>query len=105
MDAVDRSNLHIQMLGICFVEPQYRRQGASRRLVQWSTDKADEIGLEAFVKSINDGKHFHAKHGFDYINELILDPKYVETRWWQFRQRSDRSTLDQVILTKLRRRN
>ena len=74
MDTVDRPNLYIQVLEICFVEPQYRRHGAGSLLVRWGTDKADEMGLEAFVESTDDGKPLYAKHGFEYINELILDP-------------------------------
>lgn len=60
------------MLEICFVEPSYRRRGAGNLLVQWGTQKADEMGLEAFVESTDDGKPLYAKHGFEYMNDFEL---------------------------------
>ncbi|KAI4129551.1 MAG: hypothetical protein LQ338_002187 [Usnochroma carphineum] len=60
------------LLEICYVHPSYRRQGAGNMLVQWGTQKADELGLEAFVESTADGKPLYAKHGFHCTNEILL---------------------------------
>lgn len=60
------------MLETCFVEPSYRRCGAGNLLVQWGTRKADEMGLESFVESTEDGKPLYEKHAFQYMNDFVL---------------------------------
>lgn len=42
-------------------------------LLRWGTEKADELGLEAFVESTNDGKPCYEKHGFTYMNTFYMD--------------------------------
>lgn len=61
------------MLAICFVHPEHRRRGAAKLLVGWGTDKADELGIEAFVEATDDGKPCYETHGFTFMNTFYLD--------------------------------
>ena len=60
------------MIDLCFVRPTYRRRGAGRLLVEWGLQKADELGLEAFVESTLDGKPLYESCGFTTMNEFDL---------------------------------
>lgn len=62
------------MLNQCFVHPDYQRRGAGSVLTRWGIEKVDEMGLEAFLESTDDGMLLYAKHGFAVINEFNLNP-------------------------------
>lgn len=59
---------------MCFVHPDHRRRGAGHLLVEWGTKKADEMGVEMFVESTEDGKPLYDRHGLVSMNELTLKP-------------------------------
>lgn len=42
-------------------------------LLRWGTQKADKLGLEAFVEATDDGKPCYEQHGFTYMNTFYLD--------------------------------
>lgn len=42
-------------------------------LLEWGTQKADELGLEAFVESTDDGKPCYERHGFTYMSTFYLN--------------------------------
>ena len=42
-------------------------------LLRWGTQKADELGLEAFVESTDYGKPCYEQHGFTYMNTVYMD--------------------------------
>lgn len=59
---------------MCFVDPDHRRRGAGSLLVEWGTNKADEMGVEAFVESTDIGKPLYDRHGFASMNDYTLKP-------------------------------
>ncbi|MCJ1465021.1 hypothetical protein MMC07_003636 [Pseudocyphellaria aurata] len=62
------------LLNMCFVHPDHRRRGAGHLLVEWGIKKADEMGVELFVESTDDGKPLYDRHGLVTMNEMILKP-------------------------------
>lgn len=62
------------VLSICFVHPDHRRRGAGTLLVKWGLEKADEMNLECFVESTDDGKPLYERLGFANMNEFELNP-------------------------------
>jgi hypothetical protein len=42
-------------------------------MLKWGTDKADELGLEAFIESTDIARTAYEKHGFYVIGELNMD--------------------------------
>ncbi|KUJ24598.1 uncharacterized protein LY89DRAFT_776679 [Mollisia scopiformis] len=58
----------------CFVHPKHRRRGAGRLMMQWGADKADELGLPAYVEATDDGLQLYKEYGFKVESELSLDP-------------------------------
>ena len=54
--------------------PDYRRFGAGDLVVQWGTNRAHEMGVEAFVESTELAKPLYAKHGFVLIDNRELKP-------------------------------
>ncbi|MCJ1393927.1 hypothetical protein MMC18_007473 [Xylographa bjoerkii] len=66
------------LLQICFVHPDYRRRGVGNMLLEWGTKKADERNVEAFVEATDDGKPLYARHGFHFMNPIVMDAKVDE---------------------------
>lgn len=44
-------------------------------MMKWGTEKADELGLDAFVESTEIARRTYEKHGFSVVEELNLDPQ------------------------------
>ena len=66
------------VLSICFVHPEHRRRGVGTLLVEWGIKKADEVNVECFVESTDEGKPLYERHGFANINEFELNPTMSE---------------------------
>ncbi|KIM96780.1 hypothetical protein OIDMADRAFT_131423 [Oidiodendron maius Zn] len=52
------------LISYCFVLPSYRHRSAASLMMEWGTKKADEMGLESFVESTEDGRRLYGAHGF-----------------------------------------
>ncbi|KAI1416838.1 acyl-CoA N-acyltransferase [Hypoxylon sp. FL1857] len=61
------------LISYCFVHSAHRNRGVASLMLKWGTDKADELGLEAFVESTDIGRKAYEKAGFKVIDELNLD--------------------------------
>ncbi|KAG4034541.1 hypothetical protein MFRU_003g05000 [Monilinia fructicola] len=61
------------LVGYCFVDPEHRRKGAGSLMMEWGCKIADEMGLEAFVESTDDGRELYKAHGFVIVNHFFLD--------------------------------
>lgn len=42
-------------------------------MMKWGLKKADEMSLETFVESTQDGEGFYKAHGFEVIDSILLD--------------------------------
>lgn len=42
-------------------------------MMEWGKQKADEMGLEIFVESSEDGRAMYEAHGFQVIKNFFLD--------------------------------
>lgn len=47
-------------------------------MTSWGTKKADELGLESYVESTEDGQGFYEGHGFKVFDHFYLDIKKAE---------------------------
>lgn len=72
--AITRTGGKILCLDILAVDPEYQRKGVGAALVKWGADKADAMGYEAVVESSPFGKGLYLKHGFEFVNYVVLDP-------------------------------
>lgn len=63
------------MLEILVVRPEKQRKGAGTLLVRWGTDKADELGLPAFVCASPAGRPLYAKLGYQQIDAWTVKPE------------------------------
>jgi GNAT superfamily N-acetyltransferase len=55
----------------------HERRGAGSMLVRWGCEKADEVGVEAYLEASPMGAPMYARHGFRPVKEVELDL----TRW------------------------
>lgn len=55
------------------MHPAHRRKGVASILLKWGADKADELGLEAFVESTEVARTTYEKFGFYVIDDLNMD--------------------------------
>lgn len=62
------------VINICFVHPTRRHEGIGTLMMKWGLQKADEMGVETFVESTQDGIGFYKAHGFKHLLDLVLDP-------------------------------
>ncbi|KAI4659442.1 uncharacterized protein J4E78_005870 [Alternaria triticimaculans] len=53
--------------------PQHGRRGAGSMLVRWGCEKADEVGVEAFLEASPMGAPMYARHGFQAMKTVELD--------------------------------
>jgi hypothetical protein len=49
------------------------RRGAGSMLVRWGCEKADEVGVEAYLEASPMGAPMYARHGFRPVKEVELD--------------------------------
>ncbi|KAI0007273.1 hypothetical protein F4779DRAFT_592571 [Xylariaceae sp. FL0662B] len=61
------------LISFCFVHSAHRRRGAASLMLKWGTEKADKLGLEAFVESAETSRSTYEKHGFYVIDDLNMD--------------------------------
>jgi GNAT superfamily N-acetyltransferase len=53
--------------------PDHHRRGAGGMLLQWGCEKADELGVEAFVEASLMGQPLYARYGFEPVKEASID--------------------------------
>lgn len=41
--------------------------------MKWGIQKSQELGLDAFVESTEDGRRFYEAHGFEVFDDFYLD--------------------------------
>jgi GNAT superfamily N-acetyltransferase len=61
------------VVNYCFVDPEHRRKGAGSLMMEWGCKLADEMGLEAFVESTDNGRELYKAHGFVIVRPFFLD--------------------------------
>lgn len=63
------------VLDTLVTHPDHHRRGAGGMLVQWGCEKADELGVEAFLEASPMGQPLYARYGFEPVKEVGLDLK------------------------------
>jgi GNAT superfamily N-acetyltransferase len=53
--------------------PQHERRGAGSMLVRWGCERADEVGVQAYLEASLIGAPLYARHGFVGKKEIELD--------------------------------
>lgn len=66
--------VYLQLLS---VRGSAQRQGIGGLLVKWGVDKADELGLAAYVEASPAGRRVYEKAGFEVIREVRPDGKWA----------------------------
>ncbi|KAI2602615.1 hypothetical protein GGR54DRAFT_623639 [Hypoxylon sp. NC1633] len=61
------------LVSYCFVHSAHRKRGAASLMLKWGTDKADELGMEAFVESTEMARSLYEAHGFYVVDDLNMD--------------------------------
>ncbi|KAF3057435.1 Acyl-CoA N-acyltransferases (Nat) [Daldinia childiae] len=61
------------LISLCFVHSAHRKRGAASLMLEWGTQKADELGLESFVESTEMARRTYEKQGFYVIGDFYLD--------------------------------
>ncbi|OKL57708.1 hypothetical protein UA08_06902 [Talaromyces atroroseus] len=61
------------LISYCFTDPNYRHRGVASLAMKWGLKKCDELGLDAFVESTEDGRGFYEAHGFEVFDDFTLD--------------------------------
>ncbi|EHL02645.1 hypothetical protein M7I_1439 [Glarea lozoyensis 74030] len=67
------------LINICFVDPERRHEGVGNRMLRWGLNKADEMNLETWVESSQNGRDFYKANGFLHVEDEILDPVVAES--------------------------
>ncbi|KAI7540712.1 hypothetical protein KC331_g9009 [Hortaea werneckii] len=60
-------------LSILVTHSHHQRRGAASMLVQWGCEKADERGMVAALMATKAGVGVYLRHGFQVLNETMLD--------------------------------
>ncbi|KAH8781898.1 acyl-CoA N-acyltransferase [Hyaloscypha finlandica] len=74
------------LLDICYVHPDWQGRGAGKLLVQWGTEKADELGLRTFVEASYFGRPLYEKFGFVVGEHVLLEGGNVKEEWREYGQ-------------------
>lgn len=53
--------------------PDHHRRGAGRKLVQWGLDKADELGVPAYLEGSSAGVRLYKSVGYEPQRDLVFD--------------------------------
>lgn len=61
------------MISYCFTDPNHRHKGVASLAMKWGIQKSEELGLDAFVESTEDGRAFYEAHGFEVFDDFYLD--------------------------------
>jgi GNAT superfamily N-acetyltransferase len=61
------------VLDTLVTHPDHHRRGAGAMLVQWGCEKADELGVEAFLEASPMGQPLYARYGFETVKEVGID--------------------------------
>ena len=56
------------VLNIVFTYPLYRNQGVAGLAVEWGTQQADKLGVEAYVEGTYLGRKVYEEYGFVMMN-------------------------------------
>ncbi len=56
--------IYFPVLNILFTHPEHRNKGAAGLLVEWGTQQADKLGIEAYVEGTYLGRKVYEKYGF-----------------------------------------
>jgi GNAT superfamily N-acetyltransferase len=60
------------LLDVCFTDPEFHRRGAGKMLVNWGIQRADELGVKAFVEASPEGRRLYESCGFREVEEVLL---------------------------------
>jgi GNAT superfamily N-acetyltransferase len=73
------------LLDLCFCTPVHNRRGAGKKLVEWGTKRADELGLKSFVEASFPGRRLYEGCRFEVKEAVSLDKGYgkVEYLWME----------------------
>jgi len=63
------------LLSILAVSPEHQRRGLGAKMVQVGLEKADAMGVEAYLESSPKGKGLYAKYGFEDKGEMKFDAR------------------------------
>jgi len=63
------------LLSILVVSPEHQRRGLGAKMLQVGLEKADEMGVEAYLESSPKGKGLYAKYGFEAKGEMKFDAR------------------------------
>ncbi|KAI6775966.1 hypothetical protein HG530_002724 [Fusarium avenaceum] len=62
-------------VNIVFTHPDHRRQGVANVIMNWSKQKADEMGVELWLDATEQGMPVYEKHGFTVVNVNTIQPR------------------------------
>lgn len=69
------------LLDACFTDPEYHRRGAGKMLMRWGTERADELGVRAFVEASPMGKRLYESCGFEVREHVVLEGGRERDEW------------------------
>ena len=67
-----QTNLNTSDLRTTYTLAEYRRRGANTLMMEWGTEKADELGLETWLEASPMGSMLYARHGFGILHQVEL---------------------------------
>jgi GNAT superfamily N-acetyltransferase len=63
------------LLSVLVVHPEHQRRGLGALQLKWGLEKADEMGVQAYLESSPKGKGLYAKHGFEEEGMMKFDAR------------------------------
>jgi GNAT superfamily N-acetyltransferase len=74
-ERVQRKHLDLHSIT---VHPSHRHRGVGRMLIRWGTTKADELGIETVISSLNSARGAYERCGFGCIEVIPPNPRLEE---------------------------
>lgn len=57
-------------LDLLFTSPKHHRRGAGAMLLKWGVDRADELGIEAYLESSIEGRILYERYGYKVLKAV-----------------------------------
>jgi GNAT superfamily N-acetyltransferase len=74
-ERVQRKHLDLHSIT---VHPSHRHRGVGRMLIRWGTTKADELGIETAISSLDSARGAYERCGFGCIEVIPPNPRLEE---------------------------
>jgi len=72
------------LLDLLFTHPDGQGKGAGKMMVNWGCERADELGVGAWVEASHQGAWLYERCGFKRVEEVVLEGGKEREEWREY---------------------